>query len=158
LLKIKDPANGRDQLTWKWNRGETAIEDLGDPVRSAATYRVCLYDASGNAQPLLETQVLAGGTCGTKPCWRGTTTSFAYRNKVGDPDGIVKLVLKAGTAGKAKVQAAAKGVNLQTPALPLTLPITAQLVIADGVSSQCWQTTFTTATVNDVSRLKAVGP
>jgi hypothetical protein len=157
-LKIKDPANGRDQLTWKWTRGETAIEDLGDPVDSSATYRVCLYDASGNTQPLLEAHVPPGGTCGTKPCWRATTTSFAYRNTVGDPDGIIKLVLKAGTAGRAKVQATAKGVNFQTPALPLTLPVTAQLVIADDVSSQCWQTTFTTATVNAVSRLTAVGP
>ena len=119
---------------------------------------MCLYDASGNAQPLLEADVPLGGVCGTRPCWRGTTTSFAYRNAVGDPDGVIKLILKAGVAGRAKVQATAKGANLQTPALPLTLPVTAQLVIADGVSSQCWQTTFTAATVNDVSRLSAVGP
>jgi hypothetical protein len=157
-LKIKDYANGRDQLTWKWNRGGTALVEFGDPVHSSATYRVCLYDASGSPQPLLEAHVPPGGTCGTKPCWRATTTSFSYRNNVGDPDGIIKLMLKAGVAGRAKVQAAAKGVNLQTPALPLTLPVTAQLVIDDGVSSQCWQTTFTTATVNDVSRLSAVGP
>jgi hypothetical protein len=119
---------------------------------------VCLYDSSANAQPLLEAHVLPGGTCGTKPCWRTSATSFTYRNNVGDPDGIIKLVLKAGVAGRAKVQAAAKGANLQTPALPMTLPVTAQLVIVDGASSRCWQTTFTTATVNDVSRLSAVGP
>ena len=127
-------------------------------MHSSATYRVCLYDASGNAQPLLEADVPPGGMCGTKPCWKTTTTSFAYRNTVGDPDGVIKLMLKAGVAGRAKVQATAKGANLQTPALPLTLPVTAQLVVADGVSSQCWQTTFTAATVNDVSRLSAVGP
>ena len=107
---------------------------------------------------MLEAGVPPGGMCGTKPCWKTTTTSFAYRNTVGDPDGVIKLMLKAGVAGRAKVQATAKGANLQTPALPLTLPVTAQLVIADGVSSQCWQTTFTAATVNDVSRLSAVGP
>jgi hypothetical protein len=119
---------------------------------------VCLYDASGNAQPLLEAAVPPGGMCGTRPCWKGTTTSFVYRNTVGDPDGVMKLMLKAGMPGRAKVQVTAKGANLQTPALPLILPVTAQLVIADGVSSQCWQTTFTATTVNDVSRLSAVGP
>ena len=158
-LKIKDYASGRDQLVWKWNRGGTALADFGDPLQSSsATYRVCLYDASGNAQPLLEADVPPGGTCGTRPCWRATSSSFSYRNGVGDPDGVVKLMLKAGVAGRAKVQATAKGVNLQAPALPLTLPVTAQLVVTDDVSSRCWQTTFSAATVNDTSRLSAVGP
>ncbi len=81
-----------------------------------------------------------------------------YRNTIGNPDGVMKLILKAGAAGRAKIQATAKGAHLQTPALPLTLPVTAQLVIADGASSQCWQTTFTTATVDDMFSLIAVGP
>jgi hypothetical protein len=119
---------------------------------------VCLYDASGNAQPLLEADVPRAASAGPGRAGGRTTTSFAYRNSVGDPDGVIKLMLKAGVAGRAKVQATAKGANLQTPALPLTLPVTAQLVIADGVSSRCWQTTFTATTVNDVSRLSAVGP
>ena len=119
---------------------------------------MCLYDASGNAQPLLEADVPPGGMCGTRACWKATTTSFAYRNTVGDPDGVIKLMLKAGVAGRAKVQAKAKGSNLQTPALPLLLPITAQLVIVDGESRECWQTTFTTTKVNDTFRLKAAGP
>jgi hypothetical protein len=117
-----------------------------------------VYDASGDAQPLFEAIVPPGGTCGTKPCWRATSTGFTYRNSAGDPDGIIKLVLKAGVAGKAKVQATAKGAHLEAPAPPLLLPITAQLVIADGVSSRCWQTTFTAASANDTSRLSAVGP
>jgi len=157
-VKIKDYATGRDQLTWKWKRGAAALADFGDPVHSSATYRLCLYDGSRNAQPLLEANVPPGGMCGTRPCWRATSTSFVYQSTVGDPDGVMKLMLKAGVPGRAKIQATAKGANLQTPALPLTLPVTAQLVIADGASSQCWQTTFTTTTVNDVSRLSAVGP
>jgi hypothetical protein len=160
LLKIKDYAgSGRDQLTWRWNKGmQTAVWDFGDPVHSSATYRVCLYDASGNPQPLLEADVPPAGTCGQKPCWKAASTSFVYRNPAGTPDGIIKLTLKAGVTGRAKIQATAKGEDLQTPALPLTLPVVAQLVIVDGDSSECWQTTFTTAAVNDPSRLTAVGP
>jgi hypothetical protein len=119
---------------------------------------VCLYDASGNAQPLLEASVLPGGTCGTRPCWRASSTGFTYRNSIGDPDGIIALTLKSGLPGRAKVQAKAKGANLQTPALPLLLPITGQLVIVNGDSHECWQTTFTTTKVNDTFRLKAAGP
>jgi hypothetical protein len=139
---------------------ETAIAAFGDPVlHASATYRVCLYDASGNAQPLLEAHVPPGGACGNRLCWKATTApGFVYRNRAGTPDGITTLTLKAGVTGRAKVQATAKGTNLLTPALPLTLPVTAQLVIVDGVSSECWQTTFTTAKVNDPSRLSAAGP
>ena len=138
---------------------QTAVGDFGDPVNSSATYRVCVYDASGSAQPLLEADVQPGGTCGTKPCWKTTSgPGFSYRNKAGAPDGITALKLKAGVTGKAKVQATAKGTNLQTPPLALTLPVTVQLVIVDGVSTGCWQTTFTTATFNDPSRFSATGP
>ena len=119
---------------------------------------MCLYDASANAQPLLVADVLSGGTCGTRPCWKASGTGFTYRNRVGDPDGIMTLTLKAGLAGRAKIQAKAKGANLQTPALPLLSPITAQLVIEHGESRECWQTTFDATRVNDTFRLKAVGP
>jgi hypothetical protein len=156
-LKIKDDASGRDQLQWKWGRGETAPEELGDPVHSSSTYWLCLYDGSANAQPLLAAQVAPGTFCGTRTCWKATTTSVLYRNN-GDPNGIVKLLVKAGTAGKAKLQTTARGPAFQTPALPLFPPITAQLVVDDGASSRCWQTTFTTTTSNDPFRLSAVGP
>jgi len=148
-------------VTWTWSRGAaTAVADFADPVHSSATYRVCLYDGSGRAQPLLEADVPPGGTCGSKPCWKATGTSgFAYRNKAGTPDGVITLSLKAGLIGKAKVRAMSKGPNLPAPTiLPLTLPITAQLVIVDGVSTECWQTTFTTVTADDAASLNATGP
>lgn len=134
------------------------MADFGDPVHSSTTYRLCLYDASGTPQPLLEADVPAGGTCGLKPCWRTTSASVAYRNKAGDPDGVIKLTLKAGVTGRAMMQATARGTNLRTPALPLTLPVTVQLVVGDGVSSECWESTFTAAAVNAPSRLSATGP
>ena len=131
---------------------------FGDPRGSSPTYQVCLYDASGNAQPLFVATVPPGGTCGTNLCWRANSTGFTYRNKLGDPNGIIALTLKAGLPGRAKVQAKAKGANLQTPMLPLLLPITAQMVKVDGTSHECWQTTFTRTSVNDTLRLKATGP
>ena len=158
---MKDDTNNiRDQVKWTWNRGaQTVLAEFRDPPYSSATYRVCLYDASGNPQPLLEADIPPGGTCGQNACWRPTgARGFVYKNKLGFPDGVVNLTLKAGADGRAKVKATAKGTNLQTPGLPLTLPVTAQLVIVDGASTQCWQTTFTAATINRPSLFRATGP
>jgi hypothetical protein len=44
------------------------------------------------------------------------------------------------------------------PALPLTTPATAQLLIDDGITTECWQTTFSTALKNDPTQFKAKGP
>jgi hypothetical protein len=153
-----DPA--KRQLKWKWNKGAaTALGDYKDPVGGSAAYRVCLYDGSGAAQPLVSAAVAAGGICGTKPCWAASgSTGFKYANKAAQPDGIVKLKLKAGVAGKAQVQALGKGSLLSFPGLPLALPVTAQLVAADGLSTECWQTTFTEAQKNDATGFKALGP
>ncbi len=159
-LKIKDYADDtKDQFSWKWSKGD--LTDVGafmNPVNGSATYRVCIYDASVNPQPLMEADVPPGGTCGIRPCWKATPTGFSYRNKAATPDGITSLKLKAGAPGTAKVQVTGKGAPLQTPALGLPLPVTVQLVIGDDVSTECWQTTYTAAIVNDPSRFSANGP
>jgi hypothetical protein len=39
-----------------------------------------------------------------------------------------------------------------------TAMVTTQLVIANGSRTECWQTTYTTAILNDPSRFKSEGP
>jgi hypothetical protein len=51
-----------------------------------------------------------------------------------------------------------KGENLPPPPLGLTLPVTVQLVIGEGAATECWQTTYTSATINDAGRFRAKGP
>jgi hypothetical protein len=165
------PLKGSIQLTnsgdvtkssakWKWTVGAaTTLADFRDPVNGTAEYRFCLYDGSGRSQPLLASAILAGGMCGTKPCWKATgTTGFSMANKLALPDGITKIKLGAGVAGKAKVQVDGKGANLPVPSLPLVLPVTAQLLIHDGVGTTCFQTTYNAAAVNDGAKFKAKGP
>jgi len=43
------------------------------------------------------------------------------------------------------------------PGAPATWA-TAQLLITNGPTTECWQTTYTTATVNTAERFKAKGP
>jgi hypothetical protein len=160
-LLVRDNAeDARDHLKWAWKRGAaTDVADFKDPVNGSASYRVCLYDSSGSSQPLMETTILPEGTCGTRPCWRASGTGgFSYKNRDGTPDGVTRMKLRAGVTGAASVSVKGKGVNLPLPPLGLTLPVTVQLVIGDGVTTDCWQTTYTAATANDVTRLKATGP
>lgn len=135
------------------------MADFGNPVTGAPIYKLCVYDASASPQPLMDLDVPPGGTCGTKPCWKATgTKGYAYKNKLAMPEGITGMKLKMGVAGKAKVQAAGKGDLLPLPALPLTPPVTVQLVIQDGATTTCWQTTYTTSKANTGVLFNAKGP
>ncbi len=164
-IQIKDNLDdAKDRLTWTWNKGAaTAVGDFADPVNGSAAYRVCLYDASLSPQPLQEARVFPGGTCGKAPCWKllGKVLSpegFKYKNKLGTPDGLTDLKLQAGVTGKAKVRVKGKGMNLVLPILGLTPPVTVQLLVDDGIATECWQTTFTTAAKNTSALFKAKGP
>jgi hypothetical protein len=154
----------KNRLKWKWSKGAlTIVGDFADPVNGSAAYRVCLYDSSVNAQPLQNATVLPGGTCGTKPCWKllGNPLSpkgYKYKNRDATPEGITDMKLLAGIADKAKLQVKGRGANLALPPLGLTLPVTVQLRIADGVTTECWQTTFSTSQTNTSALFKARGP
>ncbi len=166
-LQIKDKTNDNaDQIKWKWNKGDaTATADFKDPVAGSATYRFCIYeDVSGTPVKLVDLDLPPGGTCGTKPCWKAlgppaSPKGFKYKDKTGTPDGVTGAKLKEGVTGKAQVQIKAKGVNIAMPALPLTGDVTAQLLIDDGISTECFQTTYTAPhTKNDAVQFKAQGP
>ena len=111
-----------------------------------------MFDSGGGL--LLKSDAPAGGVCGTKPCWKALgIKGFGYKDPLRTPTGADKVLLKAGLAGKAKTQFKAKGDNIQSFALPLSLPVTAQIQSANG---QCWAATFSlpSASKNDGSQFK----
>jgi hypothetical protein len=152
-----------DRLTWKWNRGAaTSLSEFGSPTTSTS-YALCVYDTTAGAPSLVASlRAPAGGTCASgRPCWRSVSTrGFKYQNAGLVPDGLLKLQLGAGTTGKAKIVALAKGP-------PLTLPfqasgtvfrqdprVTVQLV-NDAPMGVCWETRFTApATRNLLEQFK----
>jgi hypothetical protein len=145
--------SARHRFAWKWRKGdESILESFADPVGGAAAYHVCVYDESGSGQPLVDLALDAGGVCGTKPCWRATgTKGFSYSDKAGFADGVSGLKLRAGSAGKAGVRVKGAGSSLGLPALPLTTPVTVQLLIDDGMGVECWQTTFASEAIENSS-------
>jgi hypothetical protein len=133
----------------------TMLAEYGDPT-TTATYVICVYDGSGNPQPLLSSAA-AGGTCKKgKLCWQAKTTSYKYNDALLTPDGIQGVQLKEGLVnGKAKIQVEPRGINLPPPTLPLTLPVTGQ--VKDTDTGVCWEAVYTTADVNDGVKFKAKG-
>jgi hypothetical protein len=159
---VDDPDDTKDIFKWKWKGATTAFDDFRDPLDGTPTLRVCVYDAANGTQPLAQMQILPGETCAGKPCWKElggiTPVGYKYKNKSATLDGLTDTKLRAGVVGRAQVAIKGKGVNLPTPPLGLTLPVTIQLLIGDGVATECWQTTYATFIKNDGVQFKAKGP
>ena len=137
LLKDQTP-DTNDQVAWKWKLGAaTTFGELGDPLIKH-DYALCLYAGVG-APLVFRATAPASGTCGTRPCWKQAgITGYTYIDKFTDPEGVLKLKVRSGHAGKAKASVKAKGTNLTgrpfgLPAPPLALPVRAQLQAESGL-------------------------
>jgi hypothetical protein len=136
-------------VSWKWKGQATALGDFGDPLNTTG-YALCIYQG---ATPKPAARAPAGGTCGTKPCWKALgTKGYGYKDGDLTPDGLLKVTLKAGGTGQAQVSVKGKGANLPDGVLPLTTPVTVQLQATTG---QCWTATFGTSQVSDAGQFKA---
>jgi hypothetical protein len=132
-LTVKDkPSDSKDSLAWSWKKGAaTAVSDFGDP-RAADGYDLCLYHDAG----LLWSHRLPGGAG-----WKATgTKGFKYKAP-SKTAGVRSLKLKAGEAGKARIQWKAKGSAVAPPALPPMGPAVVQLRSDAGT---CWEARYTT--------------
>jgi YVTN family beta-propeller protein len=127
------------KLVWKFLKGPaTVATDFGAPT-TTDDYELCLYGAGGTL--LTGASAPAGGTCGNRDCWRDLgPRGYKYVDRDATPNGLQKLVLRAGDAGRSKVIAKGKGANLTLPALPIGgFPLTVQL---QGEHGECWQGSF----------------
>lgn len=134
--------NARDTLSWTWANGAAITrEEFGDPRNASTTLRVCVYDGSASAQPLLTLAIPGGGACSGSSCWKAKgRSSFVYRNPAATPDGVTVAMLAAGATGKARIQVTARGSHLVLPPAALAAPVTVQFVAATGSGVHCWQT------------------
>lgn len=149
---LKDkPDDTKDTFAWTWAKGSVTVRsEFGDPM-TTTYYDLCVYDASSTL--VMTARVPPGGFCGAKACWKPTKRGFTYASKLFVPDGVQQLVLADGAlAGKAKIVAKGKGVNVDIPVLPLAVPVRVQLKSTAGM---CWEARYSIPRKNDVVQFKA---
>lgn len=157
-LEITDKVDdSQDTLAWKWANGQkTPAGSFGDPLQSDGM-TLCLYDESG-ATPVLmfEAGMPPNEGCndsGGRPCWKASRNGYRYAKKDRQPAGIGDLTAKPGEDGRAQLVVKGRGEHLTLPALPLGLPVRAQL---QSITGQCWDALFgpTGANRNDATRFR----
>lgn len=149
LMVKRGATPDRDIFKWKWAKGSrTTVPDFGDP-RTTTDYRLCVYDNSGLR---LTMTAPAGGTCGTKPCWKPAGTSgFNYKDKQLTPAGIQQLKLKQGADGKAQIQLVGRGTLLALPNLAtVNQPLRVQLRNLNGL---CWEAVYSSPAIAHTSTI-----
>lgn len=129
-----------------------ATSDFENPL-TATDYDLCIYDSSGLA---MMSQALGDATCGGKPCWRALgPVGYKYKNKEGAPANLASLLLRAGAAEQARIQAnpPERGAGAYIPPLPLAMPVRVQL--QQDSNATCWEATYSSALVNSPKAFKA---
>lgn len=155
LLLKEHVQDTRDELAWRWRRGDvTPVEAFGDP-RVTEGYAFCMYEYPGAApQLLMQAETPAGAVCQGEPCWRKIDDSgFIYRDRRGTIDGMTRIELETGIAGRSSVIVRGSDAELPMPTLPLQLPVTVQLQATNG---ECWEARYLESGVgtNDPSRFR----
>ncbi|MFQ5515441.1 MAG: purple acid phosphatase family protein [Myxococcota bacterium] len=157
LKRGTDPA--RHLLLWKWGKGAADVAAL-DPL-AGNDLRLCAWDPSGKildlATPNIEALGYPTDPNDPGPSWSWKTPKpglFLYKDKALSASGLQKIKLKTGPSATLLMKA--KGAGAGLPPLPLTTPVTAQLVNSD--TGECWSTSFAAAKKNEAGRFVAVGP
>jgi hypothetical protein len=148
-LTMKNAAlDTRDNLTWKWLKGDaTTSADFGDPTASDG-YELCLFDESAGVPSLVLDKTIAPGAG-----WTPTTRGYKYYDPNAAQGGFRTVLLKNGEAGSAGITVKAKGVALAPPALPLAQSpeVIVQLVGANA----CFEARYGTNRTNDGLQFRA---
>jgi len=147
-LVIKEEKAGKEKLLAKLVGGPALAQgDFGNPESGTTAYDVCIFDDAGNlAASFLVDR--AADTCAGKACWKASKdTGWQYQDKDAASDGVTKMKLAGGAAGKSQIQVQAannaKKGQLAMPtgiaaALQTSASATLQVVASDA---QCFAVT-----------------
>ncbi len=126
-----------DSVSWSWQNGDaTPLSALGDPT-ALNDYDFCVY--SGGTNALGTPGLVLGARAPAGDDWRLSRRGFAYARPDRTPDGVRRVLLNAGAAGKSRMAVKGLGDELALPVLQgLALPLTAQLKSRSDGATQCW--------------------
>jgi len=160
IVKHNASNTDSDKVLWKWLKGDnTALSDFGNPTSATgAISSLCIYDQTAGVPSLFfHATIPPAGTCAGQPCWKATgSTGFKYLDTNESHNGMMKVTLKSGATGKAKIIAKGKGqdLHLTTAQFNKNPSVVVQFKNTNG---QCWQATFSTAIKNQPDQFKAKG-
>jgi hypothetical protein len=143
----------RDRLSWSWSRGAaTSQMEFGDPT-ATTTYALCIY--AGASPALIDQLIIPAGATRWKLLG---TAGYKYKDAIGAAEGIEKVLLKGSTQSRSKIRVVGKGTALPDVSLPVTEPMTVQLVHGD--TGVCWDASYGSVQLlaNDGGVLKARTP
>lgn len=167
MLLVDEKTAGKEKLKVSLTKLVPAVSQsqFGDPVADITSYAVCIYNASN---------VLAGAYTvdrGTEncevadliACWSPVkTTGYKYLDKHLAADGIMKMLLAGGDAGKGKIKVSGKNDD-DAPSLPTGVAAllngaseaTVQVVSSDA---DCFGMTLNQVKTADGASFSATGP
>lgn len=149
----------KNAVQWKISGGDAVSQaDLGNPV-STRSYALCVYDETAFMASLTTEIAVGPGSAWVSKDPKG----FDYKDKGASQDGVTKLQLKTGVAGKSKAALSAKGSAIPMPSAASATQYFHQngKVIVQLVNDEtfaCWTSEFTAAKKNTGTQFKATAP
>jgi hypothetical protein len=117
VLLVNEKSVGKEKLKVALTKLEPVVtpSQFGDPVSGSTRYNVCIYDSANQLRGQY-TVARAGDTCGDRACWSVVSEKgYKYTDKSLAADGILKIALYGGDAGKGKVKFTGKNTALTMP-------------------------------------------
>ena len=146
VLVLRAGGGARNKLSWTWKKGaEVGASEIAPQVQS-----LCVYDESPEA--LVSSLDVPGLPCGEDHCFRTNSRKTLYSSKRSAFDGVRKLILVAGEAGRSSAKLKAQGENLPMPGLPLQAPVVTQL---RGENGLCLEARYPLPSRNDATLFRA---
>jgi hypothetical protein len=134
----------KDRFIWKWQNGTIQASDIPSPA-DQTDLAVCLYDQGGN---------LLGGTLPKGSLWVAKSNGdWQYKDLALQTLGMQRIKIKF---SRPLIKVKGKGTGLGVPALPLTVPVTAQLINLDN--DKCWESVFAGYNTSTDKKYKAQTP
>jgi acid phosphatase type 7 len=143
IVKKHASDNTKDKMIWKWQNGTIQAADIPSPI-DQTDLAVCLYDVNGK---------VLGSALPKGALWTANSKGDFQLKDLTAANGMQKVKIKF---SKPFIKVKGKGSGLTMPALPLTTPVTAQLVNLDN--GACWESEFTTFKASDDGKFKAQIP
>jgi hypothetical protein len=162
VLLLNDKTAGREKLKLALRKLQATVaqNQFGDPVAGSTSYTVCVYDG---ANQLKGEYVVAraGDSCDGTPCWSPISDQgYRYKDRSLTSDGVLRIVMRGGDAGKGTVKVVGKNDASTLPtgiaaALQGESSATVQVVTSDA---SCFAVGLTVVKKADGSIFSAVGP